>query len=150
VATFARSPLFVVGDFFESSTKTGSGVMSDVKARDVTRSNKPPGFEGTVRDLPRQQSSSVPRRPDDKGEQASALIGRITLASTHEIDRLVDDLKSLRGKLEDEGSRVQRDIADHSSLSQSVIQLTKIVSDSMAHVKEVSDAPSIDTEAFPC
>jgi len=121
--------------------------MSDVKARDLTRSNKPPGFEGTVRDLPRQQSSSVHRRPDDKGEQASVLIGRITLESTHEIDRLVDDLKSLRAKLEDEGSRVQRDIAGHSSLSQSVIQLTKIVSDSMAHVKKVSDAPSIDTEA---
>ena len=119
--------------------------MSDVKARDLTRSNKPPGFEGTVRDLPRQQSSIVPRRPDDKGEQASALIGRITLESTHEIERLVDDLKSLRGRLEDEGSRVTRDIADHLSLSHSVIQLTKIVSDSMAHVKDISDAPSIDT-----
>jgi hypothetical protein len=58
---------------------------------------------------------------------------------------LIDDLQRLRSKLEVEGNRVRRDIAGHSTLSQSVIQLTKIVSDSMAQVKMVSDAPSTDT-----
>ena len=73
---------------------------------------------------------------------------RVTLESTLEIDRLIGDLNKLRRRLEDEGDRVQRDLADHSAFSQSVIQLTKIVSDGMSHVKEISDAPSIiDTKA---
>ena len=73
---------------------------------------------------------------------------RLSLESTREVDRLIDDLKNLRGKLEDDGNRVQSAIVGYASLSQSVIQLTKIVSDSMTHVKRVSDAPSISTEAL--
>jgi len=119
--------------------------MSNVNAREVTRGHKPNRFEANNRDLPAQQRSSALLRPDDKGEQASSLMDRVTLESTLEIDRLIDDLQRLRSKLEVEGNRVRRDIADHSTLSQSVIQLTKIVSDSMAQVKMVSDAPSTDT-----
>ena len=59
---------------------------------------------------------------------------------------MIDDLKKLSRGLEDDGNRVQRDIAAYSSLSQSVIQLTKIVSESMVHVKKVSDSPNTDTE----
>jgi hypothetical protein len=35
------------------------------------------------------------------------------------------------------------------SLSQSVIQLTKIVSESMSHVKKLPDASTIDAEVVP-
>jgi hypothetical protein len=120
--------------------------MSNVNARDATRNDQPPRVGATIRDLPPQQRSDTPRRPDDKGGQASALMERVTLESTLEIDRLIDDLNKLRRRLENEGNRLQRDFADHSSFSQSVIQLTKIVSDSMAQVEVVSDAPSIDTK----
>ena len=34
-----------------------------------------------------------------------------------------------------QGNRVQRDIVEYASLSQSVVQLTKIVSEGMTHVK---------------
>jgi hypothetical protein len=44
-------------------------------------------------------------------------------------------------------NRVQREIVEYVSLSQSVIQLTKIVSVGMTHVKKVSDAPNIAKEA---
>jgi hypothetical protein len=118
-------------------------IMSDLKPRDLTRSDKSAG--SNIRDLPPQQNGAF-GRPNDKGEQAFSLIGRVTLESTCEIDRLIDDLNKLRRRLEDEGNRVQRDVADHSAFSQSVIQLTKIVSDSMAHVKRDSSPPSTDTE----
>ena len=67
--------------------------------------------------------------------------------STQEIDYLIDGLESLRKKLDDDGRRVQREIVEYASLSQSVIQLTKIVSEGMTHVKKVPDAPNIAVEA---
>ena len=119
--------------------------MSNLKPRDLARSDK--SSASNSRGLPQQQIGAF-GRPDDKGAQASSLMERVTLESTLEIDRLIGDLNKLRRRLEDEGDRVQRDLADHSAFSQSVIQLTKIVSDGMSHVKEISDAPSIiDTKA---
>ena len=112
--------------------------MSIQKPRDLARSDK--SAVSNIQDSPPLQVSAL---RNDKGEQASSLIGRVTLESTLEIDRLIDDLNKLRRKLEDEGNRLQRDLVDHSSFSQSVIQLTKIVSDSMVHVKGNSSPSSI-------
>jgi len=115
--------------------------MSNIRTRDLTRSDKPADFEGNIRDLPRRQTGA-PRRPEDANEQTATLIRRVAFESTREIDRLIDDLQKLRQKLEVEGSRVQRDLADYVSLNQSVVQLTQIVSDGMIHVKKFSDLPS--------
>ena len=117
--------------------------MSNLRPRDPARTDK--STASNIRGLPQQQIGAF-GRPDDKGAQASSLMDRLTAESTLEIDRLISDLTKLRRRLEDEGNRVQRDVAEHSSFSQSVIQLTKIVSDSMAHVKGVSRSPTIDTE----
>ena len=117
--------------------------MTNLKPRDPARSDKSP--VSNIKDLPPQQHS-VFGRPFDTGEQASSFIGGVALESTRQIDRLIDDLNKLRQRLEDEGNRLQRDFADHSSFSKSVIQLTQIVSDSMAHVKGNSGAASTVTE----
>ena len=114
--------------------------MSNQKPRDLARSDQ--SAESNARDFPPQQNGAF-GRPNDKGEQASHLIGRVTLDSTREIDQLIGDLSNLRRRLEDEGNRVQRDLADHSAFSQSVVQLTKIVSDSMAHVRGDSSPPRV-------
>ena len=68
----------------------------------------------------------------------STLLERVSGTSTKEIDNLIGDLQALRKKLQVDSNRIQRDIADYASLSQSVMQLTKIVSDS---VKKLPDAP---------
>jgi len=114
--------------------------MSNLKPRDLTRRDK--SAVANTQDLS-EQKIGVFGRTDDKGAQASTLINRVTLESTFEINRLIDDLSKLRRRLEDEGNRVQRDLADHSAFSQSVIQLTKIVSDSMVHVKADAIPPSV-------
>ena len=114
--------------------------MSIVKPRELTRSNKPAEIEGNIRNLRRH--SGTLRQPEDSGEQASTLVGTVSLASTREIDRLIDDLKDLRDKLENDGNRIQTDIIEYATLSQSAMQLTKIISDSMARVEEISEAPS--------
>ena len=102
-----------------------------------------------MRDLVRRESGTI-RRTDDSSEQStnnlSTLLRQVSVDSTREIDRLIDDLKNLREKLEDDGNRVQREIVGYVSLNQSVIQLTKIVSESMTHVKKLPDAPTISAE----
>jgi len=114
--------------------------MNNQKLRDLTRNNK--SAVANIQDLPQQRNGAF-GRSDDKAAQASSLVNRVTLESTREIDRSIDDLTKLRRRLEDEGNRVQRDLADHSAFSQSVIQLTIIVSDSMAHVKGDANPPSV-------
>jgi hypothetical protein len=49
----------------------------------------------------------------------------------HEIDDLIDELEMLRGTLQSDGHRIQRDIAKYAALSEEISELTKIVSDSM-------------------
>jgi hypothetical protein len=111
--------------------------MSIVESPELTGSDKPAEIKGIISGV-RQQSSTI-HQPEDTGKQASTLVRRISLESTREIDRLIDDLKKLRDKLENESNRIQTDIAGYSSLSQSAVQLTKIVSDSVTHVKGAGD-----------
>ena len=48
-----------------------------------------------------------------------------------EIESLIVELKTVHKKLQTDGDRIQRDIAEHADLSQQVMQLTKIISDSV-------------------
>ena len=57
-----------------------------------------------------------------------------------EIDNLISDLQTLRKKLQTDGDRIQRDIAEYAELSQQVMQLTNIISDS---VKKLPRGPGI-------
>ena len=83
-------------------------------------------------------------------ENLEDMVRQISLASTSEIDRLTNDLTDLRKKLESRGRRIQNDIIEYAELSQSAVQLTKIVSDSVAQVERTSGAPSVNTELlFP-
>ena len=124
--------------------------MSIVKPRGLSRNDQPAEIEGNIRELVRRESGAI-RQPGDVREQAtddlSSLVHRVSGESTREIDYLIDGLKGLRKKLDDDGQRVQREIAEYSSLSQSVIQLTKIISEGMTRVKTVPDAPTIGGEA---
>lgn len=106
--------------------------------RELTRNDKSVEAEGKFLSVQQSGSSSVASQPKDYGEQASTLMLRVSLESTREIDRLIDDLKGLRERLKNEADGIQRDIAEFATMSQSAVQLSKIVSDSMAHMKGVS------------
>ena len=51
--------------------------------------------------------------------------------SIGEIDSLISELQTLRRKLRTDGERIQRDIRDYAELSQQVMQLTTIISESV-------------------
>ena len=98
--------------------------------------------EGNIREL---RDSTAPQQSENNHGEMSAndlamLLGRVSGTSTREIDNLIGELQTLRKKLQTDSNRLQRDIADYASLSQSVMQLTKIVSDS---VKKLPDAPDV-------
>ena len=108
--------------------------MSILKSRELARSGKQAEIEGNIRELVKQQGGAI-RQPEVASEQATSelsnLLRQVSSQSTGEVDRLIDDLRRLRDKLEEQGNRVQRDIVEYAALSQSVVQLTKIVSDGM-------------------
>jgi hypothetical protein len=68
----------------------------------------------------------------------SRLLHRVSGNSKREIDTLIGELQTLREKLESDGQRLQNDVSEYTSLSQEVMQITKIISDS---VRKLPDAP---------
>src|SRR5262249_22022878 len=77
---------------------------------------------------------------DATANSLSALLQRVSGNSTREIDTLIRDLHDLREKLRADGERIHRDIVDYAALSQQVMQLSKIISES---VKRLPDTPGV-------
>src|SRR6266702_3470270 len=67
-------------------------------------------------------------------EDLAALLHRLSDVSTHEIEKLIDALQALRKQLQNAGNRIQRDIAEYAELSQRIMQLTAIISDSVKNL----------------
>ena len=57
--------------------------------------------------------------------------------SVQEIDGLIAELQTLRSLLQKEGARVQRSLAEYAHLSQSAMQSTRIIAESLAQWKQV-------------
>ena len=71
----------------------------------------------------------------------STLLRRVSGNSTREIDTVIGDLRDLREKLRSDGERIHREIVEYAALSQQVMQLSKIICES---VKRLPDAPGTD------
>jgi hypothetical protein len=103
-------------------------------------------LEGKIHELVRRDSNAV-RRADNGGEGAarslSDMLRRVSVNSTTEIDNLIGELQLLREKLVADGSRVERDIVEYAALSQSVVDMTRIITESMTQVKKLPTAPSL-------
>jgi hypothetical protein len=116
------------------AVKVRGGLMSiDGSTNDLTT------FETDIRDVLR---TTTPRLSDASrvvGNDYSGVVSGISVRSIQEIDNLIKSLQALRQKLDSEGDRLHRQIAQHATFSQSVIELTKIVSDGMASVNKSSD-----------
>ncbi len=117
-------------------------VMSFVKPLGSAKTDKTADAEGNIREL--RESGAFRHSENNNGEvtasNLSTLLGRVSGNSTREIDNLIGELQALRKKLLDDSNRLQHDIAEYASLSQSVMQLTKIVADSL---KKLPDAPAV-------
>jgi methyl-accepting chemotaxis protein len=72
-------------------------------------------------------------------ENLSDLLGRVSKNSTGEIDSLIGEFRRLRGNLQTDGERIQREIEEYAALSQQVMQLTKTISESVEKVRASVD-----------
>jgi len=68
-----------------------------------------------------------------------ALVQRVAGTSVQEIDGLIAELQALRALLEEEAARVQRNLAEYAHLSQSAMQSTRIIAESLAQWKQIGD-----------
>jgi len=107
--------------------------MSTAKSTGLPRNTRPAEIEQVIWNV---ENQGTVRQQEEVGKEASTLVSRSSLSSTRELDRLIDDLTDLRKKLENRSSRIQSDIVEYASLSQSAAQLTKIVSDSVAQIEK--------------
>jgi len=121
--------------------------MNSAKPRSIAEMEKPAGeIEGNIRELVRRDASAFRQVESDSETAAnnlSTLLRRVSGNSAREIDHLIGELSILRDKLQADSDRVEREIVEYAQLSQSVIQLTKVIADGVTQVKKVPDAPSI-------
>jgi hypothetical protein len=68
-------------------------------------------------------------------ENLSELLGRVSNNSTGEIDSLMGEFARLRGTMQTDGERIQREIEEYKALSDQVMQLTKTISESVEKVR---------------
>jgi hypothetical protein len=74
------------------------------------------------------------------GSDYSSLVSGISARSIDEIDHLIDGPQGLREKLNNDSDHLHRAITQHAAFSQSVVELTKIVSDGMTSVSKSHSA----------
>jgi len=117
----------------------GTGiVMTVIKGREpaeLDRSTES-AVEGEIREFVRRDVATLRRTPEAESEVVANNIGTLLLrvagSSVQEIDRLMGELHTLRELLQSEGARVQREITEYAHLSQSAMQSTKIITESLS------------------
>jgi hypothetical protein len=103
-------------------------------------------------ELPRGPAGLQLAARNDDGEKSSGNLGdlldQVSKNSVGEVDGLIGELRQLRAKLQADGDRIKRDIQQYEALSQQVMQLTKIISDSVTTLSNVQK-PATNGSALP-
>ena len=116
--------------------------MTAIKPTKAVENDQQPretGVEGEIREFVRRDGQALRRAPENDSELVAHNIGtllqRVAGTSVQEVDRLIGELQQLRELLQQEGARVQREITEYAHLSQSAMQSTKIIAESLSHWK---------------
>jgi hypothetical protein len=117
--------------------------MSFVNQPETAKPDKPAEaeLEGKIRELAQGDRPNLQRVGVESEVAVSTLNGllrRVSANSTREIDNLISQLQTLRDQLHADGSRVEREVVEYAALSQSAIQLTKIIADGMTHLPDAA------------
>ena len=88
------------------------------------------------RSLPELSGTAAVSHPasaehETMADNLGTLFRRMAELSISEVEGLIDELHSLRKKLEADGDLIERAIARHSELSQGTMQLTTIIADNV-------------------
>jgi hypothetical protein len=93
--------------------------------------HKAPQLDGEP--TPRLPSPRVAESNDGEklAGNLSDLLGQVSKNSKGELDSLIGELRRVKEKLQTDGDRIQRDVEEYATVSQQVMQLTEIISDSL-------------------
>ena len=94
---------------------------------------------------PASDRAAVRDTAEMRTEDLGDLLGRVSESSTSEIDGLIGEFERLRGRLQTDGERIQREIEEYKALSQQVMQFTKAISESVEKVRASVDRQGADT-----
>ena len=99
--------------------------------------------EAEICEFVRRDGASLRRAPETDGELVAnsvvTLLQRVAGTSVQDIDGLISELQILRETLQEQGARVERKLAEYAHLSQSAMQSTKIIAESLAQWRQVGD-----------
>jgi hypothetical protein len=119
--------------------------MALIKPRQSVEPSTSPEVDRESRELPRDVATA--RSPQADSEIVACSIGsllqRVAGSSVQEIDQLIAELQTFRNLLQSEGARVQREIAEYATLSQSAMQTTKLIGENIAKLKSDADATAL-------
>ena len=111
--------------------------MNFVTPRGLAEIDEAEAPEGNIHEL--VQAVSAVRQNDSDSEKATdnlgSLLSRVSGTSIREIDNLINELRISRRRMRSDSRRVQHDIEQYATLSQSVMQLTKIIAESMTQMQ---------------
>ncbi len=79
-------------------------------------------------------------------ENLSELLGQVSKHSTGEIDSLIGEFERLRGTMQTDGERIQREIEEYKALSDQAMQLAKTISESVEKVRVSADRATLVTQ----
>ena len=100
-------------------------------------------MEGKVRESVRRDFAPRRRPADnDLAGHVGSVMRRVAESSLQEIDDLIVVLQGRREELLSESARVQREIIEYAKLSQSTMQSTKIITDSLSYLNKVPGTPA--------
>jgi hypothetical protein len=96
--------------------------------------------EGEIHESVREAVRSPQAESEVVADSIGSLLNRVAGSSVREIDRVIAELQTLRNFLQNEGARIQREIAEYAHLSQSAMQTTNIIIENIARSKSDVDA----------
>jgi hypothetical protein len=83
---------------------------------------------------------NVPQ-PDTPHQQAAgdlaSLVSNASTVSKSELQTLIEELKALQQRMEDEGNRVRQRIAEYTQLNDETLELTKAIVDGAPHARKL-------------
>jgi hypothetical protein len=99
--------------------------------------------EGEISELVRRNVVGLRANPNDgrvAADNINSLVQRVSESAVQEIDQLINELQISRERLHLEGEKVQRVLVEYATLSQSMLQMTKLVTENLSQLKRVPDA----------
>lgn len=92
-------------------------------------------------DSPEDAGPMMRRRPAEPTftDDVGSMMRRATESSLQQIDDIIAILQRRRDKLLSETARVQREVIEYAKLSQSTVQSTKIIAESLEHLNKIRD-----------